>query len=66
MSKMHSRRKRALGISTHRHGQMPAPPQFRQKTFKSEGAAKEWAKAHGVTIKELVPAKKGKRLRIVA
>tara|TARA_Y100000310_G_C20437467_1_gene694413 strand:+ start:131 stop:346 length:216 start_codon:yes stop_codon:yes gene_type:complete len=67
MVKIHTRRKRALGIPTKRCGYKALHPKIRAKrpkTFGTEDLANVWAKLHGIEKYTLLSVKRGKRFMI--
>ena len=68
MPKLHTRRKRKLGISTHKPGSK-VKRSTRPKTFKTEIDAKKWAELNGIKDFYLINLKnefsKDKKYRIV-
>lgn len=68
MVKIHTRRKRRLGISTHKSGVVKTRIS-RPKTFKTEESAKKYAESNGIKKYELVNIKgefsKVKKIKIV-
>lgn len=70
MKKVHTRVKRHLGLSTHLdHYEFfhPKAKQHRPKTFKTEEAAKAWAKDQGLSQEKysLKKVKRNKKFQIV-
>ena len=68
MKKVHTRVKRRLGLSTHLdHYEFfhPQMKKHRPKTFKTEDAAKIWAKSHGLGQYSLKKVKHNKRFQII-
>lgn len=62
--KMHTRRKRKLGLTTGKSHTLRPKTAKRPKTFKTQEAAKKWAKERDMGTVELIPAKKGKKFQI--
>ncbi|HLC95993.1 MAG TPA: hypothetical protein VJH97_01605 [Candidatus Nanoarchaeia archaeon] len=60
--KIHTRRKRQLGIPSHTNAyrQLHKPKRERPKKFTTQEAAKRWAVSHDIKSYELVPSVKGK------
>jgi len=67
MSKVHTRMKRRLGISTHKSGNVSTAIKKKgAKTFPTEERAKEYAVEQGIVDFELKKVKKGLRFQIVS
>ncbi len=63
MTKMHTRIKRGLGLTSSHNHKIRVRKGNGKRTFKTEEAALAYAKEHNLTGK-IIPAKKGKRFQI--